>query len=143
MIEFIKSMEELIHQKKSKWTIKYVVDKTHWIFIPYRRNITPSPRKEFGLPLEKGKYKVFSAKFALHSLPSKTLMSKCPKKNKTYTILISVQVYNSNLWVNFGLEKLRISKNSKLESCGYLSHSSNPSNLVSIGFLRREIRPKY
>ena len=27
MIELIKSMEELIHQKKSNWTIKYVVDK--------------------------------------------------------------------------------------------------------------------
>ena len=28
MIELIKSMEELIHQKKSNWTIKYVFDKT-------------------------------------------------------------------------------------------------------------------
>ena len=27
MIELIESMEELIHQKKSTWTIKYVVDK--------------------------------------------------------------------------------------------------------------------
>ena len=27
MIELIESMEELIHQKKSNWTIKYVVDK--------------------------------------------------------------------------------------------------------------------
>ena len=27
MIELIESMEELTHQKKSKWTIKYVVDK--------------------------------------------------------------------------------------------------------------------
>ena len=27
MIELIKSMEELIHQKKSNWTTKYVVDK--------------------------------------------------------------------------------------------------------------------
>ena len=81
-------------------------------------------------------------KFVLHSLPSKTLMSKSPKKNKTNTILISVQVYNSNLWVNFGLQKLRISKNSKLESCRYLSHGSNPSSIISIGFLRREIRPK-
>ena len=27
MIELIESMEELKHQKKSKWTIKYVVDK--------------------------------------------------------------------------------------------------------------------
>ena len=26
MIELIESMEELIHQKKSNWTIKYVVD---------------------------------------------------------------------------------------------------------------------
>ena len=86
---------------------------------------------------------VFSAKFVLHSLPSKTLMSKCPKKNKTYTILISVQVYSSNFWVNFGLQKLRILKNSKLESCRYLSHGSNPSSLVSIRFLRREIRLKY
>ena len=73
----------------------------------------------------------------------KTLMSKCPKKNKTYTILIFVQVYSSNLWVNFGFQKLRISKNSKLKSCRYLSHGSNPSRLVSIGFLRREISPKY
>ena len=69
--------------------------------------------------------------------------SKCPKKNKTYTILISVQVYSSNLWVDFGLQQLRISKNSKLESCKYLNHGSNPSSLVSIEFLRREIRPKY
>ena len=68
---------------------------------------------------------------------------KCPKKNKIYTILISIQVYNSKLWVNFGLKKLRILKKSKLESCRYLSHGSNPSSLVSIGFLRREIRPKY
>ena len=30
--------------------------------IPYRRNITPSPSKKFRLPLEKEKYKVFSAK---------------------------------------------------------------------------------
>ena len=82
-------------------------------------------------------------KFVLHSLPSKTLMSKSPKKNKTNTILISVQVYSSNLWVNFGLQKLRISKNSKLKSCRYLSHGSNPSSLVSIWFLRREIHPKY
>ena len=95
------------------------------------------------LPLEKGKYKVFSAKFVLHGLPSKTLMSKCPKKNKNYTILISIQVYSSNLWVNFGLQKLRISKNSKLKSCRYLRYGSNPSSLVLIGFLRREIRPKY
>ena len=27
MIELIESMEELIHQKKSNWTIKYVIDK--------------------------------------------------------------------------------------------------------------------
>ena len=27
MIELIESMEELIHQKKSSWTIEYVVDK--------------------------------------------------------------------------------------------------------------------
>ena len=27
MIELIESMEELLHQKKSNWTIKYVVDK--------------------------------------------------------------------------------------------------------------------
>ena len=27
MIELIESMEELIHQKKSNWTVKYVVDK--------------------------------------------------------------------------------------------------------------------
>ena len=27
MIELIESMEELIYQKKSKWIIKYVVDK--------------------------------------------------------------------------------------------------------------------
>ena len=27
MIELIESMEELIHQKKSNWTIEYVVDK--------------------------------------------------------------------------------------------------------------------
>ena len=27
MIELIESIEELIHQKKSNWTIKYVVDK--------------------------------------------------------------------------------------------------------------------
>ena len=27
IIELIKNMEELIHQKKSNWTIKYVVDK--------------------------------------------------------------------------------------------------------------------
>ena len=27
MIELIESMEELIHQKKSNWTIKYVFDK--------------------------------------------------------------------------------------------------------------------
>ena len=27
IIELIESMEELIHQKKSNWTIKYVVDK--------------------------------------------------------------------------------------------------------------------
>ena len=106
----------------------------HWIFIPYRRNIIPSPSKEFRLPLEKEKYKVFSAKFVLHSLPSETLISKCPKKNKTYTILISVQVYSSNLWVNFGLQKLRISKNSKLESCRYLSHGSNPSALCQLNF---------
>ena len=26
-IELIESMEELIHQKKSNWTIKYVIDK--------------------------------------------------------------------------------------------------------------------
>ena len=65
------------------------------------------------------------------------------KENKTFTILIFVQVYSGNLWVNFGLQKLRISKNSKLESCRYLSHGSNPSGLVSIGFLRKEIRPKY
>ena len=116
---------------------------SRWIFIPYRKNITPSPSKEFRLPLEKEKYKVFSPKFVLHSLPSKTLMSKCPKKNKSYTILISVQVYSSNFWVNFNLQKLRISKNSKLKSCRYLSHGSNPSGLVSIGFLRREICPKY
>ena len=109
----------------------------------YRRNITPNSSKEFRLPLEKEKYKVFSTKIRSTSLPSKTLMSKCPKKNKTYTILISVQVYSGNLWVNFGLQKLRISKNSKLESCRYLSHGSNPSIFVSIGFLRREIRPKY
>ena len=70
-------------------------------------------------------------------------MFKCPKKNKTYTILIFVQVYSNNLWVNFGLQNLRISKNSKMENCRYLSHSSNPSSLVSIGFLSREIRPKY
>ena len=147
MIELIESMEELIHQKKSNWTIKYVIDKIleriHWIFIPYRRNITPSPRKEFRLLLEKEKYKVFFSKFVLHSLPSKTLMSKCPKKNKTYTILIFVQVYSSNLWVNFDLQKLRILKKSKLESYRYLSHDSNSSSLVSIRFLRRKIRPKY
>ena len=95
------------------------------------------------LPLEKEKYKVFSAKFILHSLPSKTLMSKCPKKNKTYTILISIQVYSSKLWVNFDLQKLIILKMSKLESYSYLSHGSNPFSLVSIGFLRREIHPKY
>ena len=65
------------------------------------------------------------------------------KENKTFTILISIQVYSSNLWVNFGLQKLRISKNSKLESCRYLSHGSNPSSLISIEFLRREICPKY
>ena len=69
--------------------------------------------------------------------------SKCPKKNKTYTILISVQVYSSNLWVDLGLQKLRILENSKLESCRYISHGSNPSGLVSIGSLRREKRPKY
>ena len=84
--------------------------------------------------IDKGKSKCLSVK---------TLMSKCPKKNKTYTILIFIQVYSSNFWVNFDLQKLRISKNSKLESCRYLSHGSNPSSLVSIGFLRREIRPKY
>ena len=44
--------------------------------------MTPSPSKEFRLLLEKVKYKVFSAKFVLHSLPSKTLTSKCPKKIK-------------------------------------------------------------
>ena len=65
------------------------------------------------------------------------------KENKTFTILISIQVYSSNLWVNFGLQKLRISENSKLESCRYLSHGSNPSSFVLIGFLRREICPKY
>ena len=27
LIELIESMEELLHQKKSNWTIKYVVDK--------------------------------------------------------------------------------------------------------------------
>ena len=27
IIELIESMEELIHQKKSNWTIKYVIDK--------------------------------------------------------------------------------------------------------------------
>ena len=27
MIELIESMEELIHQKKSNWAIKYVIDK--------------------------------------------------------------------------------------------------------------------
>ena len=27
MIELIESMEELMHQKKSNWTIKYVIDK--------------------------------------------------------------------------------------------------------------------
>ena len=27
MIELIESMEELLHQKKSNWTIKYVVNK--------------------------------------------------------------------------------------------------------------------
>ena len=27
MIELIESMEELLHQKKSNWTIKYVIDK--------------------------------------------------------------------------------------------------------------------
>ena len=27
MIELIESVEELIHQKKSNWTIKYVIDK--------------------------------------------------------------------------------------------------------------------
>ena len=91
--------------------------------------MTPSHSKEFRLPLVKGKYKVFFAKFVLHS--------------KTYTILIFVQVYNSNLWVNFSLQKLIISKNSKLESCRYLSHGPNPSSLVSIGFFRREIHPKY
>ena len=54
MIELIESIEELIHQKKSNWRIKYVIDKI------LERNITPSPSKEFRLPLEKEKYKVFS-----------------------------------------------------------------------------------
>ena len=37
--------------------------------------------------IDKGKSKCLSVK---------TLMSKCPKKNKTYTILIFIQVYSSN-----------------------------------------------
>ena len=44
---------------------------SHGILIPYRRNITFSPSKEFRLALEKGKYIVFFAKFFLHSLHSK------------------------------------------------------------------------
>ena len=86
---------------------------------------------------------VFSVKNSFYQSPFQTLTSKCPKKIKIFTILIFIQVYSSNLWVNFGLQKLRILKNSKLESCKYLSHSSNPSSLVSIGFLRRKIHPKY
>ena len=78
MIKLIESMEELIHQKKSNWTIKYVIDKileeSYWIFIPYRRNIIPSPSKEFRLPLEKEKYKIFSVKIRSTQPPFKTLM---------------------------------------------------------------------
>ena len=76
-------------------------------------------------------------------LKSLTFQTRQKKWDRGSTILISVQVYSSNLWVSFSLQKLRISKKSKLESCRYLSHGSNASNLVSIGFLRREIHPKY
>ena len=76
MIEPTESMEKLIHQKKSNWTIKYVIDKI------LERNITPSPSKEFRLPLEKEKYKVFSAEIHSAQPHFKTLMSKCPKKIK-------------------------------------------------------------
>ena len=107
---------------------------SRWIFIPYRKNITPSPSKEFRLPLEKKINKIFSAKIHSPQPPFKTLMSKCPKKNKTYTTLISVQVYSSNLWVNFGLQKLRILKNLKLESCRYLSHSCPHPALCQLDF---------
>ena len=62
---------------------------------------------------------------------------------KTFTILIFIQVYSNNLWVNFGIQELRILKNSKLESCRYLSQDSNPSGFESIGVLRKEIRTKY
>ena len=67
------------------------------MLIPYRRNITPSPSKEFRLPLEKEKYKVFSAKICSTQPPFKTLTSKVSKENKTFTILIFVQIYSSNL----------------------------------------------
>ena len=116
---------------------------SYWIFIPYRRNITPSPSKEFRLPLEKGKYKVFSAKIHSTQPPFKTLTSNVSKENKIFTILIFVQIYNSKLWVNFGHKKLWISKNSKLKNYRYWSYGSSPFGLVSIGFLRREICRKY
>ena len=88
MIELIESMEELIHQKKSNWTIKYVVDKIlekiTLNIIPYKRNITPSPSKKFRLPLEKEKYKVLFTKIRSTQPHFKTLMSKCPKKIKLF-----------------------------------------------------------
>ena len=93
-------------------------------------------------------YKTLTLRFSLcqnsfYTTSSQNSNVKVSKENKTLTILIFVQIYSSNLWVNFCLQKLRISKISKLESCRYLSHGSNPSSLVSIGFLRREIRLKY
>ena len=112
------------------------------MFIPYRKNITPSRSKEFWLPLEKGKYKVFSPNsFCSTSIQNPNI--KVSKENKTFTILIFIQNYSSKLWVNFSLKILWISKNSKLESCRYLSHGFSPSSLVSIGFFKREIHPKY
>ena len=57
-----------------------ILEKITLKFIPYRRNITPTSSKEFRLPLEKGKYKIFLPKIRSPQPPSKTLMSKCPKE---------------------------------------------------------------
>ena len=88
MIELIESMEELIHQNKSieqsNMLLSKILEKITLKFMPYRRNITLSPSKEFWLPLEKEKYKFFSAKIHFAQPHFKTLMSKCPKKIKLF-----------------------------------------------------------
>ena len=103
MIELIKSMEELIHEKKkSNSTVKYVVNKILEIItlnihtVQKKHNPQLQQRVQVAIKERKIQGFLYQNSFSIASLQNPNVQ-KMSKENKTFTILILVQIYSSNL----------------------------------------------